>query len=191
MMPNLGQGGCQAIEDVNVLTAELCAVTDKAQVPSALQRYYRRRILRSAVVQGMSRLSSDIIISKFSTPFHLGEFLQQGWNYKYLTMPSLMTWNMQHILPMLFYMQFGYLYSYAPSAFEQRRIKQLVRRSLQRNEVEATQVYKHLSDDTVTYFSAKTMSFMRYDKKSGEVSKIADAGDFRRAVGTLGSQQAL
>ena len=176
---------------MDALTAELCGVTERAQIPAALQRYYRRRLLRSAAVQGMSRLSSDIIISQFSTPFHLGEFLKQGWSYKYLTWPSLMTWNMQRFLPMLFYMQFGYLYSYAPSAFEQQRIKQLVRRSLLRNEVEATQVYKHLNEDSVTYFSAKTMAFMRYDRATGEVSKIADAGDFRRSVGTLGSQQVL
>jgi len=55
MMPNLGQGGCQAIEDAYVLTEQLCDVTDKAQIPSALQEYYRQRIVRSAIVQGMSR----------------------------------------------------------------------------------------------------------------------------------------
>jgi len=37
MMPNLGQGGCQAIEDAYVLTEQLCDVTDKSQIPSALQ----------------------------------------------------------------------------------------------------------------------------------------------------------
>ena len=32
MMPNLGQGGCQAIEDAYVLVNGLCDVTDRDQV---------------------------------------------------------------------------------------------------------------------------------------------------------------
>lgn len=70
-MPNLGQGGCQAIEDGFVLTDLLCGVNDKKQLKGVLQEYYRKRIVRSAVVQGMSRLSSDIIITSFSTPFNM------------------------------------------------------------------------------------------------------------------------
>eukprot|EP00599_Poterioochromonas_sp_BG-1_P011385 CAMPEP_0173159056 /NCGR_PEP_ID=MMETSP1105-20130129/16832_1 /TAXON_ID=2985 /ORGANISM="Ochromonas sp., Strain BG-1" /LENGTH=471 /DNA_ID=CAMNT_0014077317 /DNA_START=268 /DNA_END=1680 /DNA_ORIENTATION=- len=92
MMPNLGQGGCQAIEDTVVLADELCSITDKSQIPSALQSYYQRRIVRSAIVQGMSRFSSDIIISQFSTPFNLKEFLKEGFSYKYLNPQSIMTW---------------------------------------------------------------------------------------------------
>ena len=69
MMHNLGQGGCQAIEDGFVLTDLLCSISDKSQLKGVLQEYYRKRIVRSAVVQGMSRLSSDIIITSFSTPF--------------------------------------------------------------------------------------------------------------------------
>ena len=64
MMPNLGQGGCQAIEDAFALTELLCGIDNKNEIPGALQSYYRRRIVRSAIVQGMSRLSSDIIISR-------------------------------------------------------------------------------------------------------------------------------
>lgn len=41
MMPNLGQGGCQAIEDAYVLTNLLCDITDTSQIPDALQEYYR------------------------------------------------------------------------------------------------------------------------------------------------------
>ena len=178
-MPNLGQGGCQAIEDVKVLADELCSITDKSQISEALQSYYRQRIVRSAIVQGMSRASSDIIISQFSTPFSLGEFLKRGWNYKYLTWPSLMTWNMRRMLPMLFYAQFGYLYSYAPSAFNTDRIKQLVKNARERNKAEAEKIYGHVTADSVTYFSAKTMSFMKYNKRSKSTSKIADATEFR------------
>ena len=71
MMPNLGQGGCQAIEDGYVLTDLLCTIDDKSQLKGVLQEYYRKRIVRSAIIQGMSRLSSDIIITSFSTPFKL------------------------------------------------------------------------------------------------------------------------
>ena len=116
-MPNLGQGGCQAIEDSYVLTNLLCDVTDKAQIPGVLQDYYRQRIVRSANVQGMSRLTSDIIISSFSTPFRFDEFLKEGLNYKYLSFPSLLTAQLQFFLPYIFYAQFGYLYSFSPSAF--------------------------------------------------------------------------
>lgn len=69
MMPNLGQGGCQAIEDGFVLTDLLCSIDNKSQLKGVLQEYYRKRIVRSAIIQGMSRLSSDIIITSFSTPF--------------------------------------------------------------------------------------------------------------------------
>ena len=55
-------------------------------------RYYQQRILRSAVVQGLSRLSSDLIISTFSTPFDLKEFLENGSEYKYLNLKALGTW---------------------------------------------------------------------------------------------------
>lgn len=41
MMPNLGQGGCQAIEDAYVLCDVLCSVSDKSEIPDALQSYYR------------------------------------------------------------------------------------------------------------------------------------------------------
>ena len=37
MMPNLGQGGCQAIEDAYVLTDLLTQVTDKGQIEDVLQ----------------------------------------------------------------------------------------------------------------------------------------------------------
>ena len=41
MMPNLGQGGCQAIEDAYVLCNLLCEVSSKDEIPNALQEYYR------------------------------------------------------------------------------------------------------------------------------------------------------
>jgi zeaxanthin epoxidase len=179
MMPNLGQGGCQAIEDAYVLTEELCDITDREQIPAALQSYYRRRIVRSAIVQGMSRLSSDVIISAFSTPFALDEFLEQGVGYKYLSFASVATWYLRPFLPLIFYAQFGYLYSFTPSSFDGESIRKLVQASLERNKREVGRVYAALKEGTVTYFTAKTMSFMRFDKATGEHVKIGDAGDFR------------
>jgi zeaxanthin epoxidase len=180
MMPNLGQGGCQAIEDAWVLSEMLCGVTDKSQIPDALQQYYRQRIVRSAIVQGMSRFSSDIIISAFSTPFKFDEFLKEGFSYKYLTFPSLMTNILQVVLPYIFYMQFGYLYSFSPSTFSEEQIGDLVSTSLTRNKAEASKVYENLSEGFTTYFTAKTMSLMRFNKKTKEMTKIADAEDLRK-----------
>lgn len=62
MMPNLGQGGCMAIEDAFVLGRELDRIGhDSESIPLALKRYNQNRVLRAAAVQGMSRLSSAIL----------------------------------------------------------------------------------------------------------------------------------
>eukprot|EP01036_Dinobryon_divergens_P029551 gene29551-38668_t len=169
MMPNLGQGACQAIEDAHVLAEHLCDVTDKSQIPDALKTYYQQRIFRSAAVQGLSRLSSDLIITAFTTPFDLKEFLEKGFNYKYI----------RPFLPAFFYMEFWYLYSFSPSTFDDEAIKELVRETLERNKKEVQKVYAKLKDNSITYFNAKSMSFMRFNKATGEHSKIGDAADFR------------
>jgi zeaxanthin epoxidase len=182
MMPNLGQGGCQAIEDAFVLTNLLCDVTDKAQIPGVLQEYYRQRLVRSAIVQGMSRLSSDIIITSFSTPFKFTEFLKEGGSYKYLTFPSVLTFYLQIFLPYIFYAQFGYLYSYSPSSFDPALIKKYVDSSLRRNKAEATKVYESISEKCITYFSAKSMSFMKYNTVSAETSLVSDAATMRSSA---------
>jgi len=72
MMPNLGQGGCMAIEDAFVLGRELgeAGAVDGPSVPVALKRYNQNRILRSAAVQGMSRLSSAILF-QYNHPVEL------------------------------------------------------------------------------------------------------------------------
>jgi len=61
MMPNLGQGGGMAIEDALVLGQELRRIAQTDAVPLALTQYNRKRSLRAATVQGMSRLSSAIL----------------------------------------------------------------------------------------------------------------------------------
>ena len=208
MMPNLGQGGCQAIEDGFVLTDLLCSIDNKSQLKGVLQEYYRKRIVRSAIVQGMSRLSSDIIITSFSTPFKFSglypspltctasfhclnstitlhhylfitEFAKEGLKYKYLTLPSILTWYLKEFLPYIFYAQFGYLYSFAPSQFSKEKISKYVKDSLFRNKAEVQNVYDNLKDGYKTYFTAKTMQFMRYNIETKETTKIADAKQMR------------
>jgi zeaxanthin epoxidase len=186
MMPNLGQGGCQAMEDGFVLTNLLCGVTDKSQLRATLQDYYQQRIVRSAVVQGLSRLSSDIIITTFTTPFRFDEFLKEGAKYKYMSPQAVGTSYMQSFLPVIFYAQFGFLYSFSPSNFGADKIRQYVKDSVTRNKAEAMSVYKELKDGYTTYFSAKTMQFMRYNHETKEISKVADAKDMRcTAVGDV------
>lgn len=51
MMPNLGQGGCQAMEDAYALCNVLCDVSDKSQIQGVLHDYYQERLWRSAIVQ--------------------------------------------------------------------------------------------------------------------------------------------
>jgi 2-polyprenyl-6-methoxyphenol hydroxylase-like FAD-dependent oxidoreductase len=52
MTPNLGQGGCQAIEDALELSAQLAAETD---VEAALRSYESRRIARTSSIVSASR----------------------------------------------------------------------------------------------------------------------------------------
>lgn len=179
MMPNLGQGGCQAIEDSYVLTKLLCQVTEKSQIPGVLQEYYQTRIFRTAVVQGLSRFSSDVIISAFSTPFSLKEYLAEGNKYKYLTFPSIATWYLKPFLPLIFYAQFGFLYSFQPSTFEPEKVDNYVKNSLARNVEEVKKVYEGLKEDCLLYFTAKTMSFMSYNKGTKDTVKVCDAVDVR------------
>jgi zeaxanthin epoxidase len=113
MMPNLGQGGCQAIEDAAVLAEELGALKDKTQVAQALERYKSRRLVRSAAVQGLSRFASDIIIRGFDTPAKItsgeenGSGSMQFENFNYA---GVVTRLLQPILPVFFTVQFAFLY---------------------------------------------------------------------------------
>ena len=81
---------------------------------------------------------------------------------------------MRPFLPFIFYAQFGYLYSYAPSSFTENNIQLLVTNSLARNKEEVKKIYAKMKDNCVTYFTAKTMSFMQFDKKTGEHVKIGN-----------------
>lgn len=109
MMPNLGQGGCQAIEDAYVLTEILSGTRTTQKIEGNLQSFYRRRIARVTAVQFLSRLASDLIINAFDTPWSPHDNKGQSWK-SYLTF----FWKplLQYII---FPAQFAFLYSYYPS----------------------------------------------------------------------------
>eukprot|EP00519_Triparma_laevis_P009602 CAMPEP_0182499818 /NCGR_PEP_ID=MMETSP1321-20130603/7968_1 /TAXON_ID=91990 /ORGANISM="Bolidomonas sp., Strain RCC1657" /LENGTH=524 /DNA_ID=CAMNT_0024704067 /DNA_START=50 /DNA_END=1621 /DNA_ORIENTATION=- len=105
MMPNLGQGGCQAIEDAMVLGEELANVKHRNNIQGALDSYRSRRLVRSAAVQGLSRFASDIIIRGFDTPFKYVDGRFENFNYA-----GVVTRMLQPILPIFFSVQFNFLY---------------------------------------------------------------------------------
>ena len=121
MMPNLGQGGCQAIEDAYVLTESLQAMLaeraaegktgppEPAAVAAALEGFYKKRMPRVAGVSLLSRLASDLIINFFDTPWSPHDDKGKG-PLAYLTFfwkPILQFF--------VFPAQFLFLYSYHPS----------------------------------------------------------------------------
>ena len=105
MMPNLGQGGCQAIEDAIVLAEELKGLTSRSDADKALTTYRNRRLVRSAAVQGLSRFASDIIIRGFDTPAKFVDGRFENFNYA-----GIVTRLLQPILPVFFWVQFEFLY---------------------------------------------------------------------------------
>lgn len=106
MMPNLGQGGCQALEDAMVLSEELGGLKRRDQIAEALERYRRRRLIRSAAVQGLSRFASDIIIRGFDTPAKITDSGIENFNYA-----GIVTRVLQPVLPVFFKVQFNFLYN--------------------------------------------------------------------------------
>lgn len=109
MMPNLGQGGCQAIEDAYVLTEQLAATKSTEKLGDSLQKFYRKRILRVSAVQFLSRLASDLIINAFDTPWSPHDNKGQSWK-------SYLTFFWKPLLQYaIFPAQFAFLYSYYPT----------------------------------------------------------------------------
>lgn len=110
MMPNLGQGGCQAIEDALVLVQELESVDNRSEVESKLKEYRQRRLVRSAAVQGLSRFASDIIIRGFDTPAKIVKNEDGGYRFENFNYAGIVTKVLQPILPIFFIIQFNFLY---------------------------------------------------------------------------------
>jgi len=109
MMPNLGQGGCQALEDAIVISEELSQLQHRAEIPAALDRYRGRRLIRSASVQGLSRFASDIIIRGFDTPAKITT--DEGFKIENFGYFGIVTRMLQPILPLFFKVQFTFLYN--------------------------------------------------------------------------------
>jgi len=111
MMPNLGQGGCQAIEDAFVLTKELGEATSRSEIDGRLKTYQNKRLVRSAAVQGLSRFASDIIIRGFDTPAKIVKGEDGGIKFENCNYSGIVTRMLQPILPIFFKIQFNFLYS--------------------------------------------------------------------------------
>lgn len=62
MMPNLGQGGCQATEDGYRLAEELAMVQHTKDVEGALLSYFLKRVPRTTIIQGLAQLGSDLLV---------------------------------------------------------------------------------------------------------------------------------
>lgn len=62
MMPNLGQGGCQATEDGYRLAEELATVKHTSEIEGALKSYYFKRIPRTTIIQILAQLGSDLLV---------------------------------------------------------------------------------------------------------------------------------
>ena len=91
---------------------ELKATTSRAQVPAALENYQKRRLVRSAAVQGLSRFASDIIIRGFDTPAKvvLDSNAALGVRFENCNYAGIVTRMLQPILPIFFAVQFNFLY---------------------------------------------------------------------------------
>jgi len=118
MMPNLGQGGGMAIEDALVLGQELrpeLLERGGPVVPLALGRYQQNRLVRAAVVQGMSRASSAILF-QYNHPTIIDLFAEGGPKVSNVGPRSLITRACQGFLQnVAFPLQFEFLFSFPGS----------------------------------------------------------------------------
>lgn len=115
MMPNLGQGGCQAIEDAYELTRILSGNKTYAEdfdpkvTAEALQNFYKSRMPRVAGISLLSGLASDLIINAFGTPWSPHDDKGTDWR-------SYLTLGWKPFLQFIFFpLQFLFLYSNHPS----------------------------------------------------------------------------
>ncbi|EKX50009.1 zeaxanthin epoxidase, plastid-targeted [Guillardia theta CCMP2712] len=145
MMPNLGQGGCQAIEDAYVLSEILGTVEKREDIPGALRSFYFKRLPRTSVIQGLSRIASDLIVSAFDTPF------QPAWvDNRYgplggpLGINNIFTRIFQPFMGLIFYAQFGYVYTFHPKKCTDEEIKNLVDTVMARHKKEAEATWKRV-----------------------------------------------
>lgn len=108
MMPNLGQGGAQALEDVFVLAQELRSATNRGEINDKLQTYRNRRVIRASTVQGLSSFASDFTFYGLSTPAKI--YFDGGLKFENCNYAGIATKLLQPILPVFFNVQFNFLY---------------------------------------------------------------------------------
>ncbi|KAK9843651.1 hypothetical protein WJX81_001154 [Elliptochloris bilobata] len=112
MQPNLGQGGCMAIEDGYCLATDLASAVEEARergsaldIERVLQGYQAKRLLRASTIHGLAGMAA-IMASTYKA--HLGEGLGPlSWITKFrvphpgrvggyfamnLTMPTMLGW---------------------------------------------------------------------------------------------------
>ena len=94
-----------------MIAQELGGAKSRTEITQKLQSYQKRRLVRSAAVQGLSRFASDIIIRGFDTPTKMvwddGKFFPRVENFNYA---GVVTRMLQPILPIFFMVQFNFLY---------------------------------------------------------------------------------
>lgn len=148
MMPNLGQGGGQAMEDAHCILQKLKDLTDRRQVPDALQDYYRSRIFRASAVQGLSRVASDILLGTFTFPWKAEEGLSApyGKGRGDVSYESVVVNYLRHILPGAFTAQFTFLYSFHPYKWSKEEVKVLVADVMDRHKKEAAEAWQRRQD---------------------------------------------
>ena len=144
MMPNLGQGGGQAMEDAHCILQKLKDLTDRSQVPDALQDYYRSRIFRASAVQGLSRVASDILLGTFTFPWKPEEGLSApyGKGRGDVSYESVVVNYLRYILPAAFTGQFTFLYSFHPYKWSKEEVKVLVSDVMERHKLEAAESWQ-------------------------------------------------
>ena len=119
-MPNIGQGAGLAFEDGFELAKTIGAVEKRSDVPAALSKFYRDRILRTAAVQGLGRMNSEAI--KILTPL--------------LPIRPLVEYFIGPFLPLVFRAQFGYCYSFCPAKMPAAEARKLADEMRQRHAAE-------------------------------------------------------
>ena len=125
-MPNIGQGAGLAFEDGFELARTLETVKRRSGVPDALRAFYRKRIIRTAAVQGLGRMNSEAI--KILTPL--------------LPIRPLVENVIGPILPLIFRLQFGYCYSFCPEKMSAVDARNLADKMRERHAAEAKEAWE-------------------------------------------------
>jgi len=143
MMPNLGQGGCQAMEDGHALMTRLRTVKHRSEVPDLLQDYYRARILRTAAVQFLSRIASDLLLDTFTFPWKPSEGLSApyGPGRGDFNKDAVLINYLRYLLPTIFTAQFTFLYSNHPHNWTQDEVDTIVKTVMDRHKVDAQEAW--------------------------------------------------